>query len=502
MKRPDLLLTHGYCLEEDPVERQVMMPYPPLGLLYLSSHLKHRGHDVSVVDSTFESMATVRARIEELRPRVVGIYGNLLTRARVLQLAEWSKAAGAFVVLGGPEPAGHCEEYLARGVDVVAVGEGEQTLDELLGATRAGRPSAEILAGIDGIAYRDDSGAVCRTTPRQQLEDLDAQPWPDRRAIDTQRYLDTWQTHHGFSSVSLITARGCPFTCTWCSHSVFGRTHRRRSVSDVADEVEWIVETYDPDRLWYADDVFTIHRRWTLDFAAELSRRNLRVPFECISRADCLSDEVVDALAEMGCHRLWIGAESGSQKILDAMKRKTRRDDVQDRTRALQARGIEVGMFIMLGYEGETEADLEETAEHLKRSAPDTFLTTVSYPIKGTDYYDLVADRVGSERPWDERTDRDLRISGRQSDRYYHAATRWLVNDVRFELARRRRRESATPGTFDRLREARYWLAARAGRWGMNRHRRRDGRGASGRPWSTDEARERRSLEAGSSARD
>ena len=501
MKRPDLLLTHGYCLDEDPVERQVMMPYPPLGLLYLSSHLKRQGHDVDVVDTTFESLSTVRARIEESKPRVVGIYGNLLTRATVLKLVTWSRAAGAFVVLGGPEPAGHCEEYLARGTDVVVIGEGEQTLGALLRSTENGRPTDEVLATIDGIAYLDTSGDLRRTSPRQQLDDLDSQPWPDRQAIDMQRYLDVWRTHHDVSSVSLITARGCPFTCTWCSHSVFGRTHRRRSVEDVANEVEWIKETYGPDRLWYADDVFTIHRRWTLEYAAELSRRNLRVPFECISRADCLSDEVVDALAEMGCHRLWIGAESGSQKILDAMKRKTRRADVQDRTRALQAKGIEVGMFIMLGYEGETEADLEETVEHLKRSAPDTFLTTVSYPIKGTDYYDLVAERVGSEHAWEKRTDRDLRIAGRQSDHYYRAATRWLVNDVRFELSRRRRRGSSMGSPLERLREARYWLAARAGRWGMSRHR-SDELGASGRLWAEGEAQERRSLETRGTLRD
>src|SRR5262249_38058624 len=156
-------------------------------------------------------------------------------------------------------------------------------------------------------------------TPAEQIANLDTLPWPDRERIDIGLYLNTWRRHHGNSSVSLITARGCPYHCRWCSHSTFGKTHRRRSVNNVADEVEAIVERYQPDMLWYADDVFTIHPGWTLNYAAELRRRGIRMPFECITRADRLTPQTADALAEMGCFRVWIGSESGSQRILDAM---------------------------------------------------------------------------------------------------------------------------------------------------------------------------------------
>ena len=332
------------------------------------------------------------------------------------------------MVLGGPEPPHYAEEYLAAGADIVAIGEGELTLEELI--PHLAQHGMADLQEIRGIVYRDDDGEIVNTGPRPQIPDLGAQPWPDREAIDLERYLETWHTHHGVRSVSLITARGCPYTCTWCSHSVFGETHRRRSVEDVVDEVAWLAEHYQPDQLWYADDVFTINRRWFLQYAEALKARGLRIPFECISRADRIDEAVADALAEMGCYRLWIGAESGSQRILDAMKRKADIADVQAKTKLLQARGIQVGMFIMLGYDGEDVSDIEATVDHLKTSNPDVFLTTVAYPIKGTKYHEAVADQVYSGLHWDQRTDRDLGVQGRYSAEFYDHATRWMVSEV------------------------------------------------------------------------
>jgi len=242
--------------------------------------------------------------------------------------------------------------------------------------------------------------------------------------------MAAWRGRHGFAPVSLITARGCPYTCTWCSRSVFGMTHRRRSPVNVADEVQLIAETYRPDRLWYADDVFGIHKTWTLEFARELARRGLRLPFECISRAERIDDEVADALVELGCWRVWIGSESGSQRMLDAMQRRVDVERVVDAATLLHRRGIQVGMFIMLGYDGEQESDLRATIHHLKRAAPDIFLTTLSYPIKGTSYYDRVADRIESTGAWADGSDRDLTIAGRPPRRYYDFARRWMVGEV------------------------------------------------------------------------
>jgi radical SAM superfamily enzyme YgiQ (UPF0313 family) len=488
MTRPgaDLLLSHGYCLAEDEHERAIMMPYPPLGLLYLSSHLKARGFAVAVYDTTFGTIDGFAAELGTLRPRVVGLSCNLMTRGAVLTMVAMAKEAGAWVVVGGPEPAPNAEEYLRRGADVVVVGEGEATLEELLRhLPERGRDGLE---EVPGIAFLDGRDALRTTPPRPQLRPLSAQPWPDREAIAMDRYLEAWRTHHGAGSVSLITSRGCPFTCTWCSHGVFGQTHRRRDPSEVADEVEHILARYRPDRLWYADDVFTLNRRWTLDYAAELERRGIRVPFECISRADRINEEVADALAGMGCFRLWIGSESGSQRVLDAMGRLTTVEDVRAKTAMLRSRGIQVGMFMMLGYEGEEESDLEASVEHLKLSSPDIFLTTVAYPIRGTAYYEQVRERIVTDRPWAGRTDRDLRIAGRRSRRYYDWATRWMVNEVGLDRARRQ-------GSRDWLRLGRLYLAARRGRLGMwlsRNERETDGMAPpSGRGWAEEERRAR-----------
>jgi anaerobic magnesium-protoporphyrin IX monomethyl ester cyclase len=279
-----------------------------------------------------------------------------------------------------------------------------------------------------------DDGRPVSTAARPQIEDLDAQPFPDRAAIDLEQYLRTWQMHHGVRSVSLITARGCPYTCAWCSHSVYGRTHRRRSPENVADEIATIREGYRPDQLWYADDVFTINFKWLERFAAELKRRKLDYPFETITREDRLNEGIVRTLGEMGCYRLWIGAESGSQRILDGMDRRTDVTRMREMIALVKRYGIRAGTFIMVGYDGETWDDINATADHIRGAAPDDVLTTLSYPIKGTPYHDVVANRVIALKNWEEGSDRDLTIRGRNSRRFYGHAQRWLRAEA--ELAR------------------------------------------------------------------
>jgi anaerobic magnesium-protoporphyrin IX monomethyl ester cyclase len=422
----DLLLTHGYFLSLDEAEQRVMRPHPPLGLLYLSSHLKARGFEIGVFDSTFRTLNDFVSVIENERPPVVGLAVNLMTKRNVLRMIGIAKRVGARVVVGGPDPPHHAESYLQAGADVVVIGEGEQTLEALIPALQMPSPD---LSAIHGIVFNGSDGSVVRTPPQSLLPDLDRQPYPDRDAIDVTAYLNAWRGRHGVGTVSLITARGCPYTCAWCSRSVFGETHRRRSVANVADEVEGIVDRYHPERLWYADDVFAIHRTWTIDYAKELQRRRLRLPFECISRAERIDEDVVEALASLGCFRVWIGSESGSQRVLDAMKRRVSVERVRESSAMLRRRGIEVGMFIMLGYDGEQMEDLQATVDHLKRTAPDVFLTTVSYPIKGTPYYAQVADRLRPQA-WTEHTDRDLVVRGRPVRTYYDFARRWMTAEV------------------------------------------------------------------------
>lgn len=453
----DLLLAHGYFLREDAAERRVMKPYPPLGLLYVAGHLRARGFGVRVFDSTFAGFDDFTALLARERPPVVGLYCNLMTKAGVLRLIGACRTHGALVVLGGPEPPHEAETWLDHGADAVVIGEGELTLEELL--PRALRsPGMRDWSDVAGLAYRDEHGRVRRTAPRALIRDLDAQPWPARDLIDLAPYLSAWRERHGHGSLSLLTARGCPYTCRWCSRSVFGESHRRRSPANVADEVAHLAERYAPDQLWYVDDVFTIHKGWTLQYAAELKRRGLRLPFECISRAERIDAEIADALRDLHCRRLWIGSESGSQRILDAMDRRVKVEQVRHSTRLLKERGIEVGMFIMLGYEGEEQQDLDATARHLKLSDPDVFLSTVSYPIKGTPYHAELAARLDAPGTWETRSDRDLVVRGRRTPLYYRFARTWL----HAEVARHRHWRDGRL-----LRAARAALVAGGGRLGM-----------------------------------
>lgn len=424
----DLLLTHGYFLEEDAKEQAIMKPYVPLGILYLASYLRSRNLGVEVFDTTFASRNDLLEVLQSGKPSILGVYANLMTRPSVVRILQAAKEAGWKTVVGGPEPASYIDEYLAAGADVVVIGEGEITLEELVPILRSGL--FHLLDRVNGIAFRRDDGSVHRTPPRAQIPDIDVQPWPSRESVEIERYLRTWRQNHGTGSVSLITARGCPYECQWCSHAVYGRTHRRRKPSSVVDELEWILHRYGPDMIWMADDVFTIHHGWLFQYAAEMKRRGLRVPFECISRADRLNPQAVELLSELGCFRIWIGSESGSQRILDAMRRGVSVEQVQLAVQLCKANGIATGMFLMWGYEGEELTDIEATIDHVKRSGPDVFLTTIAYPIRGTPYFEKVADRVTPLRAWAEGSDRDFRIRGRHSRRFYQSVNQLLRAEV------------------------------------------------------------------------
>jgi anaerobic magnesium-protoporphyrin IX monomethyl ester cyclase len=430
----DILLTHGYFLYEDPKELQIMKPYPPLGILYICAHLRSKGLSAEVFDSTFSSRQQLFEVLRQGPPSVLGVYANLMTRSNVVEILRVAKDAGWQTLVGGPEPSAYIDEYLDAGADVIVIGEGEVTLEELVPVFRS--HSEEALHRVNGIAFRAADGRIVRTPPRDQIRDIDAQPWPARESIDLTRYLAVWREHHGMGSVSLITARGCPYHCRWCSHEVFGKTHRRRKPASVADELEWLINRYQPEMAWMADDVFTIHHGWLFQYAAELKRRGLKLPFECISRADRLSPQVVATLAEMGCFRVWIGSESGSQRILDAMERGVTAEEVRSAVAMCKSNGIKTGMFLMWGYEGEELGDIEATIEHVKKTDPDIFFTTVAYPIKGTPYFTEVANRVENLKPWNVGSDREVRVRNRHSRQFYSFADKLLRSEVELERLR------------------------------------------------------------------
>ncbi len=428
---PDIVLTHGFFLNEDPKEQEIMRPYPPLGLLYISGYLKAAGIKPQIFDSTFSDRSAFEGLLQTEDCGLLGIYTTHMTRSSVVAQIEAAKKEEFTVIVGGPDSAGYPEEYLDNGADVVVIGEGEAALAEIVPLVNTDQYCSDDLQGVAGLIYQDHYGKVVRTAPRDLL-DINSIPWPDRESIDLDRYLEAWHTSHGETSINLIASRGCRYGCRWCSHSVFGNTERRRAVPDCADEVEWIKKRYNPDQLWYADDVFTMDHQWLFEFSAELQKRDLVIPFETISRADRMQDpEVVKELAVMGCRRIWIGSESGSDRILRAMGRGVTSEQIYRAVELSKQQGIETGIFLMWGYEGETLDDMALTVEHVKRCLPDIFFTTVVHPIKNTPYFKDIRTKLTFPETWAASTDKDYLVRGRKSGAFYKAADRWLKNSVK-----------------------------------------------------------------------
>lgn len=438
----EILFTHGYFLSEDPKEQQIMKPYPPLGLLYLSAWLDKHGVENDVFDTTFSEKNALKVRLVNQPPRIVALYTNLMTKLNVLEIAAFIRSQESLrhtlIVMGGPDVTHNADDYLTHGADLIVIGEGEQTmLDICLTAQTATRPfSPDDFLHIAGLALRTPDGAVFKTPPREKLRSVDDLPFPNRHKIDLQKYLAAWKNAHGHSALSISTQRGCPYTCRWCSTAVYGQSYRRRSPQKVVDEIVFLQENYDFDLVWFVDDVFTVSHKWLGEFRDELERRNVQVRFECITRADRMNPEVIDLLRACGCFRVWIGAESGSQRIIDAMDRRVDVQQVRDMIRAARQAGIQAGTFIMLGYPGETETDIRATVEHLKASNPDLFTITIAYPIKGTGLYQEVHSDATTSLPWSESTDRDMDFPRYYPRPYYDFAVRWTVNAVHWHKAK------------------------------------------------------------------
>ncbi|UPT69311.1 MAG: radical SAM protein [Flavobacterium sp. JAD_PAG50586_2] len=276
-------------------------------------------------------------------------------------------------------------------------------------------------------------GKIIQTKARTKFKELDELPLPNREAINIYSYLETWKNNHGESSMTISTQRGCPYTCKWCSTAVYGQSYRRRPAQQVAAEMKMLKEQYNPDAIWFVDDVFTISHKWLTAFHEEVVKQNSQIRFECITRAERLNEEILRLLKEAGCFRIWIGAESGSQEIIDAMDRRVDVNHVKKIIQDTNAMGIETGTFIMLGYPGETEKNIDETIQYLKEAKPTHYTITVAYPIKGTSLYNEIEDKI-TERPnWESSTDRDIDFKRTYSRKYYNYAVSKVVNEVEFD---------------------------------------------------------------------
>ena len=440
---PDILFTNAYHISNDHHEQITMRPYPALGPLYVAAYLRRHGYGVAFFDSVFQTnedalLATVRAT----RPRFVGVSALVIGRATAREQIRALKTMGCTVIAGGPDPSIVPEMYLREfGADFVVMGEGEYTTRELLDSLsgQGVRPVEE----IQGIAFLR-SGVLKITRAREKIQDLDGLPWPARDLMDFTPYLSAWRNRHGYSSVHLLTSRGCPFRCNWCSKGVYGKTFRARDPRDVAREMRWLRETYQPERLWVADDLIGVKRPWVTAWRAAVLAEDAAMPFECLSRADLLTPQMLAELKEIGCFRVYFGAESGSQRVLDAMQKDTKVDEIRGAASMLKAAGIERGFFMMLGYPPEDISDIRLTERMLMEIVPEMVGFSVAYPLEGTPFYEKVKAQIPLQAPqWRSGNENRVLFNAAYSTRFYAATIQRL--QARLRLKRRTRLDRKAP---------------------------------------------------------
>jgi len=455
----DVLLGQSYYLRFDAKLWGAQQPYPPLGALYAAACLRQAGHRVALFDSMLAaSEREWSLSLERETPRLAVLYEDsfnylskmclLRMRAAGLAMIGMARARGCPVLVSGSDASDHPELYLDAGAAFVLVGEAELTLLELVDSLTGRRPSDP--GGIRGLCYRAPGGALVRTPPRSFIKDLDALPWPARDLVDVDRYRRRWRARHGYHSMNLVSTRGCPYHCNWCAKPIYGQRYAVRRPEGVADEMAWLKARYAPDHVAFADDIFGLQPGWVERFAAAVVERDAAIRFKCLSRVDLLGESVVAALRAAGCRTVWVGAESGSQRILDAMEKGTRVEQIKEATRRLHAAGIEIGFFLQFGYPGETREDIELTRQLLRDCRPDDIGISVSYPLPGTRFHERVSAELGGKRNWTDSDDLAMLYRGPFTTAFYRALHRLVHKEFRLGRLRapgRRRRARETVST-------------------------------------------------------
>jgi len=312
---------------------------------------------------------------------------------------------------------------LNAGFDSVLIGEVEATLFDLA----QGLP----LDGISGLAYRD-ARHVHYNSPREVRTDLDSLPLPAWDLVDVEKYRRAWMDAHGYFSLNMVSSRGCPYRCNWCAKPVYGNNYHTRSPRSVAAEMLYLKTTLHPDHIWFADDIFALSSKWTKEFAECVEALGSQLPFKMQSRCDLMTRDSVAALRRAGCEEVWMGAESGSQRVLDAMDKGIRVEQIGEARENLRRHGIRSCFFLQFGYPGETWEDIEKTIQVVRQTRPDDVGVSVSYPLPGTKFYDLVASQLGVQKNWSDSADLAMMFRGTYSSEFYRALADALHLEVRF----------------------------------------------------------------------
>jgi anaerobic magnesium-protoporphyrin IX monomethyl ester cyclase len=353
-------------------------------------------------------------------------------RAAAFTMIAMAKSRGCTVILCGADATDHYSEYLAQGAHYVLLGEGEETLGELLDQLSGRSEAKENIIGL----VAPDTQLVSR---RPDIKDLDALPFPAWDLVDIPKYKMIWQERHGYYSMNMVTTRGCPYHCNWCAKPIWGQRYHSRSPENVVAEMKWLKDHYQPDHIWFADDILGLKPGWIEKFAALLLEKDAVVPFKCLQRADLVTEKIAAALARAGCKTVWVGAESGSQKILDAMEKGDKVEDIYRAAELLHRYGIEVGFFLQFGYPGETWEDVQLTLNMVRECAPDDIGVSVSYPLPGTKFFERVKLELGEKQNWVDSDDLAMLYRGPFPQEFYRILHGRVHHEFRLRKAWRSR---------------------------------------------------------------
>lgn len=439
----NILFTHDYFLHFDPKQWSIGLPYPPLGTLYAAALLRENGYNVSVFDVMFAKHPDeLIPEMDKAQPAVVVIYDdgfNYLTKMCLTNMREaafrmiaLAKQRNCIVIMSGSDSTDHNEEYLAKGADFILIGEGEITLSELILALEDDDPNLSV---IPGIAYKKDQ-SIIKNQSRQVLRDLDSLPFPAYDLIDIKPYKDSWIKNAGYFSLNMTTTRGCPFKCNWCAKPIYGNRYNVRSPQNVVEELKLLKQQYGFDHIWFCDDIFGLKPGWVKEFADILTREKVSLRFKIQARADLLQEEeLVKALAVAGCDNAWIGAESGSQKILDAMDKGTNVQQITNATVLLKKYGIKPSFFIQFGYPGETKEDISMTINMINRLLPHEIGISVSYPLPGTLFYEKVKNQLQTKSNWSDSDEMALMFRNTYQPQFYKKLHSYVHKNYRKHIA-------------------------------------------------------------------
>ncbi len=469
-----ILFSHSYFLRFDPKQWATGQPYAPLGTLYAAAQMRENGYRVSLFDTMFAHGADeVVAAIEKEKPDFFVLYDdgfNYLTkmcltnmREAAFRMCRLARERGCMVIVSGSDATDHYVQYLREGADFILIGEAEQTLLELVDALAKDNNN---FSAIQGLAYLQNDKPV-KTPGRAVMRDLDALPFPAWDLIDIKPYRQMWLKHKGYFSMNMGTTRGCPFKCNWCAKPIYGNRYNSRSPENVVTELRQLYRQYRFDHIWFCDDIFGLKPGWVAAFAHLMEKEDFRFQFKIQSRADLLVQEnYVHALARAGCENVWMGAESGSQKILDAMDKGITIAQVYEATRLLRANGIRPAFFIQFGYPGETKEDIEKTTGMINELLPAEIGISVSYPLPGTVFYEKVKMELKEKANWTDSDELLVMFRNNYSPRFYKQLHRYVHSSYRKHLALEKikqlfsRPATATPAALKKAASIAYYVPA------------------------------------------